>query len=40
VEVILRLLTDLQALQEELIHHRRYQYVFANPNTASGDGKP
>jgi MerR family transcriptional regulator/heat shock protein HspR len=40
VEVILRLLTDLQALQEELIRHRRYQYVFANPNTASADGKP
>ena len=40
VEVILHLLTDLQALQEELIRHRRYQYVLGNPNPASEDGKP
>jgi MerR family transcriptional regulator/heat shock protein HspR len=33
VEVILRLLADLQALQSELIRHRRYQYIFANPNS-------
>jgi MerR family transcriptional regulator/heat shock protein HspR len=39
VEVILRLLADLQVLQSELIHHRRYQYVLANPNTSADDGK-
>jgi MerR family transcriptional regulator/heat shock protein HspR len=37
VEVILRLLDDLQALQSELIRHRRYQYTFANPNNSQGD---
>jgi MerR family transcriptional regulator, heat shock protein HspR len=36
VEVVLRLLADLQALREELGRNRRYQNIFANPNKSQG----
>ncbi|HLI09207.1 MAG TPA: chaperone modulator CbpM [Ktedonobacteraceae bacterium] len=39
VEVILHLLADLQALQEELGRHRRYQYMLGNPNTTPDNSK-